>query len=85
MEPATWIALAAAIFGGAGLKVVEKWLNKSKDEDDIATKLRAELREDLERWQERAEKAEESEDKWRDRYYKLLEERELKNAADRNL
>lgn len=85
MDDATWIALVAALFGGAGLKIIEKILNRGQEEDDIATKLRAELRQDIERHRQRADEAEDEADKWRDRYYKLQEERELNDAADRNL
>lgn len=85
MEPSTWVALAIALFGGAGIKVVEKFLNRNKDREDLASRMREELRVEIERHKKRADEAEDEADQWRDRYYRLLEERELKNAADRNL
>lgn len=43
IDPA-WIALIGTLCGGLGLKVLEHWLGKSKVKIDEATKLRDELR-----------------------------------------
>lgn len=38
-----WIALIGTIFGGAGLKMAESWLNRKTVSDDVAAKFRGEL------------------------------------------
>jgi chromosome segregation ATPase len=43
LDPA-WIALIGTLCGGLGLKVLEHWLGKSKVKIDEASKLRDELR-----------------------------------------
>jgi peptidoglycan hydrolase CwlO-like protein len=74
MGPETWAALLAAIFGGAGVKLFEKWLGRSQTKDDSATKLRTELREELTRLRAELEKTEKDLDETRAKYYKMLEE-----------
>lgn len=41
------IALVGTIFGGVGLKVTERWLNRAKEKNDTAKEIRDELRTDM--------------------------------------
>lgn len=75
-----WFALGAAVFGGAGLKVIESLLNKGKASNDAAKEIREELRGELSglRAEMRAVEAEVDKqraevDRWREKYYTLLE------------
>lgn len=74
MDAATWIAILAAIFGGAGVKVIEKWLGRSEVKEDSAFKLRTELREELERLREELDKTKEELDEYREKYYTMMEQ-----------
>lgn len=74
MDAATWIAIAAAIFGGAGVKVIEKWLSRSEIKDDSAFKLRTELREELERLRKELEETKDELDDYRTKYYAMMEQ-----------
>lgn len=85
MEPGTWVAIFIAVFGGAGLKIVESVLGRRERKVSHEEKFRDELRQEIERLKKRADDAEEDADKWRDRYYKLQDERELHDASDQNL
>lgn len=69
-----WLALIGAILGGSGLKVIEYWLNKSKTKDDTATDFRNELRTDIKDLREELRKTEEELEKWRLKYYQLMDE-----------
>jgi lysophospholipase L1-like esterase len=69
-----WLALIGALLGGSGLKVIEHWLNRSKTKDDTATDFRNELRTDIKDLREELRKAEEELDKWRVKYYALMDE-----------
>jgi seryl-tRNA synthetase len=66
------LALAAAIFGGVGLKVIESVLNRSKVKNDMETQMRAELREDVVGLKEELDKIEAALDAWKKKYYALL-------------
>ncbi len=69
----TLVAIIAAIFGGAGVKILEKWLNKSQAAEDSGFKLREELRTELTRLREELDKTEKDLDEYRKRYYDLME------------
>jgi uncharacterized damage-inducible protein DinB len=69
-----WLALIGALLGGSGLKVIEHWLSRSKVKDDTATDFRNELRTDIKELREELRKAEEEIDKWRVKYYALMDE-----------
>lgn len=69
-----WIALIGTIFGGVGLKAVERWLNRSKERDEAAAKYRDELREEVYRLREELRKADADIDKWREDYFNLKNE-----------
>jgi hypothetical protein len=70
IEPA--LALAAAIFGGVGLKVVESVLNRSKVKNDMESQMRAELRGDVMNLKDEIIRVGAALDVWRKKYYSLL-------------
>lgn len=87
-DQATWISFAGAIFGGAGLKLMEYWLGRSKaDEKQEILEFQRELRSELEslrdelheaqvelhQAQEYLQEALAETDEWRDKYYDLRE------------
>lgn len=67
------IALMAALFGGAGLKIIEKVLGRNKERVDIATQLRDELRTEIGALKEELRHIDENLDQWKRRYYSLLQ------------
>lgn len=70
LDPA-WIALIGTLCGGAGLKMMEHYLGKSKVKVDEATKLRDELRIEITSQREEIRVLEHEVDKWRADYYDL--------------
>lgn len=66
------IAAIAAIFGGAGLKAVEAFFNKSKTKVDVATQIRDELRVEINELRAELREAESRLDKSRNMYYAVL-------------
>jgi hypothetical protein len=66
------IALVAAIFGGAGLKLLENIFSRSQAKSDLATQLREELRRDVAALREEIDDIDESLDSWKQKYYNLL-------------
>lgn len=84
-----WLALIGALLGGSGLKVIEHWLNRSKSKDSTATDFRNELRTDIKDLRAELSKAEDELDKWRVKYYALMDEfikykLGQKNGGDKN-
>lgn len=73
IDPA-WIALIGTLCGGLGLKLLEHWLGKSKVKIDEATKLRDELRIEINAQRDEIKALEESVDKWRMDYFNLRDE-----------
>ncbi len=69
-----WLALIGALLGGSGLKVVEYWLTRSRAKEDSATAMRNELREEVRGLREELRLAEDELDKWRGKYYELMEQ-----------
>jgi len=69
-----WLALIGALLGGSGLKIVEAWLNRSKIKEDSATELRNELRTEVRGLRDELRTVEDELDKWRGKYYELLDE-----------
>lgn len=69
-----YLALAGAVFGGGGLKVIEYWLTKSKSKDDSAAQFRTELREEVKNLRQELRKVEDDLDKWRGKYYELMDQ-----------
>lgn len=68
--PAGLYALVGTLFGGIGLRVLEKWLNKSKDKQEVRRDLNQEIK-DL---QERLDKVEDEVSEWRKRAYDAEEQ-----------
>lgn len=66
------IALAAALFGGVGLKVVESLVNRSQAKNDLQAQMRSELRKDVMSLKDELEDIENSLDQWKKKYYSLL-------------
>lgn len=65
------IALIGTIFGGAGLKIIESWLTRSKERKDDARELRDELRIQINVQNERIAELEKEADDWQSKYYDL--------------
>jgi len=65
-----WIAFIGTIFGGAGLKFIEKWLNRSKESADVRRNLHEEIK-DL---NSRLDTVENEVTFWRNRFYEEQEE-----------
>lgn len=74
------LSLLGAVFAGVGVKVVEKWLQKSKDRDDTATNLRNELRSELTSLKQEMAAVEKSLDEWKAKYYDVIEKYILAQA-----
>lgn len=70
-----WLALIGALLGGSGLKVIEYWLNRSKNRDDAAASFRNELRQDVTALRDELRKTEQERDMWRDKYYELRDKK----------
>lgn len=68
------LALVGTIMGGAGLKLIESVLSRSKNRDDTATSLRTELRTEVIALRADNARLEKSLDEWRDKYYVLVSE-----------
>lgn len=74
----TQLALLGALFGGVGLKVVgdllNKWLNRGKEQFDEAAAIRAELRTEVQKLRAEIGELRQEAERWKERYYKLLQE-----------
>ena len=73
-----WIILIGTLFGGAGLKIVESWLSRSKDQQDHGQQIREELRIEIMALRDQLQKSREEEARleaeielWRSKYYDL--------------
>lgn len=73
MDPAL-LTLAGVLFGGVGLKVVEKILNRGKEKNDTASELRAELRNDIARLREELKEETKDADLYKQKYWELKAE-----------
>ncbi len=69
-----WLALLGALLGGSGLKFVEYWLSRSKVREDAAAQMRTELRYEIKGLREELRTVEDEMDKWRGKYYELMDE-----------
>lgn len=73
MDTAIWIALITSVGTGIALKVMDiKWLPR-KDQQDIATAIRNELRADNERCRKELKTAKAEIDYWKKIYFQLIE------------
>lgn len=73
LDPA-WIALVGTIFGGVGLKLVERWLGRSKERVDDATQIRDELRIEINSQRDEIKNLEAEVNRWRQEYYNLRDQ-----------
>lgn len=67
-------ALIGTLFGGAGLKVVEKWLSKSSDNQNFAKGIRDELRGEIKELRDEIDELRKESDKWRVLYFDVQDE-----------
>ena len=81
------IALVGTIFGGAGLKLTERWLNRAKEKNDTAREIRDELRTDMAAYRKEilelkaeVDKVENEVNQWQDKYYELRDKYSKLNA-----
>lgn len=72
------IALVGTIFGGAGLKITERWLNRAKEKNDTAKEIRDELRSDMASYRKEildlkaeVDKVEAEVVSWQEKYFEL--------------
>jgi hypothetical protein len=68
-----WVALLAAIFGGAGLKVTESILTSRQRKAESMQTLVQQKDKDVESARKAQTEAEESEKEWREKYWALRE------------
>jgi len=68
------VALVGTLFGGAGLKITESFLNRSKNQNDVATQIRQELRQDVQSLRDEIKDLQDELDKWKGKYYDLLDQ-----------
>lgn len=67
-----WIALAAALFGGAGLKAIEAVLNRPGRKADIQAQFRDELRSEIDALRKELRIVDNNLRYWRERYYAVV-------------
>ena len=67
-------AVIAALFGGIGIKVLEKLMNKKSEAFNEAAKLREELRNELVVVRKEADDWQTDADEWRTKFYTKVEE-----------
>lgn len=67
-------AVLAALFGGLGVKLLEKLMSKKSEAFTEATQLREELRTEKAILRAEADEWKDEADKWREKYYDAVEE-----------
>lgn len=77
-----FIALMGTLFGGVGLKIIEHWLNKSKERSAEQAAVRNEYREEIEDLKAEIVRLNAAIDEWKNKYYTVREE---KNRVDLDL
>lgn len=83
-NPDLVVGLIAAILGGMGVKIFDYYSNRSEVNVDDATRLRQELREELQRRQEDIDRMQVELEEYKEKVFDLAyarEELELKNQA----
>lgn len=70
----TYASVLSAVFGGVGVKVLEKIINKRSEQFMEASRIREELRTELTYLREELEGWKRETDDWRGRYYEKVEE-----------
>lgn len=69
-----WLALIGTLCGGTGLKIVEHYLNRKQVKVTDASKIRDELREQIDDQRAEIAKLEKEVEGWRDKYYNLRDD-----------
>lgn len=77
------VALLGTVFGGAGLKIIESWLNKTKERSTEAQTMRDELRREIDSLRLQLDRGDGEEKRlealvedWREKYYDLRDEKQ---------
>lgn len=68
------IAAVGSICSTVGLEIIRRWLTRSKEKTDIATTIRAELRNEIAGLKAEIDQLEGDVTEWKDKYYQLKEE-----------
>lgn len=74
MEPGLVFALLGTMFGGVGVKAVDRFLGRKKEQHDIASEMRDELREEIAGLKSDVVLLKEEVKEWRGKYYAILEQ-----------
>lgn len=69
-----WIALIGTVGGGVGLKFAEHFLNKGRERIDEASRIRVELRDQIDDQRKEIDKLSVEVDSWREKYYDLRDQ-----------
>ena len=69
----TTTAIISAVFAGAGVKILDKFMSKRSQYLQETERLRTELRQDVERLSEEVVAQKEEADEWRTKYWELVE------------
>ena len=67
------IGLIGAIFGGAGIKLIEAYVLPRAKQVDIATTIRDELRDEIKGYKQEVKDLRSELDEWKTKYFSLLE------------
>lgn len=79
----TYAAAIAALFGGIGVKIIEKLMSKRSEQFLEGTKIREELRQEITSLKKDVDASSKSSDEWREKYYQKVEENlELSQEID---
>lgn len=77
----TWIAVIGTVFGASGLEFVRHWLNRETASEDLQSKFRGELSNEIQllrtaktELDKRIDEVEKELDETRDKYWKLRED-----------
>lgn len=81
----TLLGLIAALFGGIGVKIFEKFLSRKSENAAEAREIREELRKDLSSASDDAESARLEADNWRSKYWTELENHTKTKLLQMNL
>lgn len=79
----SYAAIAAALFGGVGVRLLDKLLTRRSENFNEGSAIRKELREELETLRHENEAIRQEADMWRAKYWTQVEEN-VQNVADIN-
>jgi chromosome segregation ATPase len=76
-----FVAIVGTIFGGAGLEIIRRFMDRKQKKTDDASKIRAELRQQIEdlraqeaKWSTEEQRLEAEIERWKGLYYDLKED-----------